>query len=101
MKSKMFDNSNRENNLTDLGFGEEVGYIQLGMCPFCKNPVKDTEFKDALSRKEFDISGVCQTCQDKVFGAPDGGLNDGNHANDVDNSPDDWDWLTNTRNHDC
>ena len=27
------------------------------------------EFRDALSRKEFTISGLCQACQDKIFGA--------------------------------
>ena len=26
-------------------------------------------FKDDVSRKEFTISGMCQTCQDSVFGA--------------------------------
>ena len=26
-----------------------------------------TDFKDALSRKEFSISGLCQKCQDKIF----------------------------------
>jgi len=32
----------------------------------CGQPV--TEFKDALSRREFTISGLCQACQDKFFG---------------------------------
>lgn len=27
-----------------------------------------TEFKDALSAKEFTISGMCQQCQDSFFG---------------------------------
>lgn len=27
-----------------------------------------TGFKDALSQKEYSISGLCQECQDKVFG---------------------------------
>lgn len=27
-----------------------------------------TEFKDALSAKEYTISGLCQRCQDKIFG---------------------------------
>jgi hypothetical protein len=30
-----------------------------------------TTFRDALSRKEFGISGLCQACQDSVFGAPE------------------------------
>ena len=28
-------------------------------------------FKDALSEKEFGISGMCQVCQDKVFCEPE------------------------------
>jgi hypothetical protein len=27
------------------------------------------KFRDDLSRKEFSISGMCQSCQDSVFGA--------------------------------
>lgn len=30
-----------------------------------------TEFKDELSKKEYTISGLCQKCQDKVFGSDD------------------------------
>ena len=41
-----------------------------GKCPFCNKDMKDAEFKDALSRKEFGISGICQECQDKVFAEP-------------------------------
>lgn len=32
----------------------------------CGRPA--TEFRDRLSRKEFTISGLCQECQDKIFG---------------------------------
>lgn len=30
-----------------------------------------TEFRDKLSYKEYTISGLCQNCQDKVFGKGD------------------------------
>jgi len=33
----------------------------------CGGPA--TEFRDALSAKEYTISGLCQKCQDSVFGA--------------------------------
>jgi len=29
---------------------------------------KATEFRDAISKKEFSISGLCQCCQDLLFG---------------------------------
>lgn len=35
----------------------------------CGQPV--TEFRDDLSRTEFGISGLCQTCQDFMFGSDD------------------------------
>jgi len=38
---------------------------KLILCKFCKKEIKG--FKDALSIKEFSISGLCQECQDKVF----------------------------------
>lgn len=57
-------------------------YILHDRCPCCKKVVntgtillKDctreelsSPFKDALSKKEYSISGLCQDCQDKVFG---------------------------------
>jgi hypothetical protein len=32
----------------------------------CGEPA--TEFRDALSEREFRISGLCQKCQDRLFG---------------------------------
>lgn len=41
---------------------------EIGLCPFCNKPVNQEDFRDALSRREFEISGLCQKCQDKFFG---------------------------------
>ena len=41
--------------------------IEAGQCPSCGRPIDDLEFRDALSEKEFEISGLCQSCQDEVF----------------------------------
>ena len=46
--------------------------IENGRCaakPFgCGQPVNPTiDFRDALSRREYNISGMCQMCQDSVF----------------------------------
>lgn len=43
--------------------------LMAGRCPTCQGEVG--EFRDALSRKEFGISGMCQGCQDNVFGTED------------------------------
>lgn len=36
------------------------------VCVTCGGPVG--EFRNELSRKEYGISGMCQKCQDSVFG---------------------------------
>lgn len=41
---------------------------ELKPCPLCGNPVNFEDFRDDLSRREFKISGLCQKCQDEVFG---------------------------------
>lgn len=38
-----------------------------GYCPLCGEAV--AELRDALSVREFKISGLCQRCQDSTFGA--------------------------------
>lgn len=47
--------------------------IESDVCipaPFgCGGPA--TEFEDDLSRKEYTISGLCQKCQNSVFGTSD------------------------------
>jgi hypothetical protein len=40
--------------------------IAINVCVVCGESAKD--FKDALSEKEYAISGMCQKCQDSVFG---------------------------------
>ena len=54
--------------LLSLGFNEEVQRVEQGLCPFCGKPVFLGEFRDVLSLEEFQISGLCQKCQDEVFG---------------------------------
>lgn len=40
--------------------------LAADICVWCKKPI--TEFRDPLSRKEYRITGMCQSCQDKTFG---------------------------------
>ena len=57
-------------------FKEEMAYKLFGRSPsVCKaggQCVKcgefDLSFRDELSRKEFGISALCQSCQDGIFG---------------------------------
>lgn len=50
-----------------LGFKKEVELVKFGNCPFCGKRVVMLDFRDALSRKEYSISGLCQKCQDEFF----------------------------------
>lgn len=36
-------------------------------CPFCKEPVTIDSFGNDSQKKEFEITGLCPKCQDKVF----------------------------------
>ena len=47
-------------------FPGTVEKIENKKCPICNNDIG--EFRDELSKKEYNISGMCQECQDKVFG---------------------------------
>ena len=40
--------------------------IKTNICVICGTSAQ--EFKDELSRKEYNISGMCQQCQDEIFG---------------------------------
>ncbi len=44
--------------------------VRSGTCTSCTTTdLSEASFRDDLSRKEFTISGLCQKCQDDVFGA--------------------------------
>ena len=50
------------------GFSDHVESVEKGLCPFCKEHINLDDFRDALSVKEYGISGLCQKCQDETFG---------------------------------
>jgi hypothetical protein len=53
-------------NITLENFGRSRTLALAGRaCVTCGKPA--TEFRDALSVKEYGISGMCQACQDSVF----------------------------------
>lgn len=53
------------------GFEEQIKAVELGNCPLCFKVVNEDEFKDETSKREFNNSGLCQCCQDKIFSGPD------------------------------
>tara|TARA_Y100000004_G_scaffold191989_1_gene251756 strand:+ start:243 stop:443 length:201 start_codon:yes stop_codon:yes gene_type:complete len=54
-----------ETHISSLFGVNRRSYIMANVCTLCSKPA--TEFKDALSEKEFTISGMCQSCQDSFF----------------------------------
>ena len=53
--------------LRAAGLGIAVDLLEEGKCPLCgKEKAQDT-IKDSHSMKEFEISGMCQRCQDEMF----------------------------------
>ena len=51
-----------------MGFGPLVDLVEKGKCPFCKKQVDPGKFRDELILREYQISGMCQECQDDFFG---------------------------------
>lgn len=47
-------------------FKKEADNIKKGACATCGGEVG--KFKNAASEKEYGVSGMCQKCQDKIFG---------------------------------
>ncbi len=55
--------------LTELFGVDRKEMIRLNRCVTCGNSAG--EFRDPISEKEYTISGMCQNCQDSVFGEDD------------------------------
>ena len=54
-------------------FPEKVDRILNGLCVTCNDEISLQALTqmDDISRKEYSISGMCQVCQDSVFGDPE------------------------------
>ena len=50
-----------------VGLGDHVKAMEDGKCPLCLKPIIIGDFRDLISLREFEISGMCQVCQDKTF----------------------------------
>ena len=64
----MAEPSEKSPEMTDFlqkNFGR-TDYIKLNSCVCCSKPA--INFRNAISKKEYTISGLCQDCQDSVFG---------------------------------
>lgn len=65
--TKPMDNKSQEmKNFIEKVFPGTQEEIAENRCPVCKKPIGF--FSDVLSLNEYYISGMCQECQDSVFG---------------------------------
>jgi hypothetical protein len=55
--------------ISNLTGKDRVETIRGNLCMVCGGDASN--FRDAISQKEYTISGLCQSCQDDTFGGPD------------------------------
>ncbi len=59
--------NNLANTVSSLFYGQTPSEARnQKICLRCREKI--TVFRDELSKKEYDISGFCQKCQDTIFG---------------------------------
>lgn len=61
-------NTERKSFLKSLRLRREVSTAKECKCPLCADKVHKDEFRNEVFIKEFERSGLCQGCQDTVFG---------------------------------
>lgn len=49
-------------------FPDQMELAKEGKCTTCGKEIKIEDYRDPLSLQEYKISGMCQECQDSVFG---------------------------------
>jgi len=58
-----------ETIMKQYGFEKEIEMVKLHKCPSCRKEIRGREdFRNEISWREYHISGLCQKCQDGVFG---------------------------------
>lgn len=48
-------------------FPKNAEYTRKNICWSCKKIVKESDFRTKIDKKEYTISGLCQSCQDDTF----------------------------------
>ena len=51
----------------DIVFPEASAMMDMHICPMCGVGISENDFRDAVSLREWKISGMCQDCQDEIF----------------------------------
>ena len=51
-----------------MGLEKQVELAKEGKCAICAEIINQDDFKDSISLLEYSISGLCQKCQDEIWG---------------------------------
>lgn len=54
-------------DIVKVFFPKAVDNFEKNKCVFCEEEVKEKDFRDKISKREYEISGICQKCQDQTF----------------------------------
>ena len=67
-----YKDSKIDNFIFSMMGRDRTAAIAAGECVTCESTGNNAEsFSDDLSRKEYSMSGMCQSCQDDFFGGDD------------------------------
>lgn len=56
-------------NIIQVMIAQKRKAVKSGICPRCGKDASKDAYRDEVSRRESKISGLCQACQDALFGA--------------------------------
>ena len=68
MKTPMSNKSPEMVDTLEHMFPGTKAWLNAGLCVNCKKKVNNLGFRNHISEKEYGISGICQPCQDEIFG---------------------------------
>lgn len=55
--------------MIEMMIAQKKKAVETGICPRCGKDASKDAYSDEVSLRESKISGLCQTCQDDVFGS--------------------------------
>lgn len=64
-----YDDSDAELKFVELIIPKEAEEEKISVCPSCYTIMDASVLKDRTPEDDFGVSGFCQSCRDKIFGA--------------------------------
>ena len=67
MKTPMSDKTPAIRSMIESMFPDTAAAIAAKLCPLCRKPVGNIRLERPIYVREYEISGMCKSCQDKSF----------------------------------